>query len=323
MRREPPRIDPVWVVAVVGGILVLAVILWLRRRRLNRILDVDILTARAMDRKFTPEERALIQELAKLRECRPARWLVPKIRAYDAALENFLSRLDLDDEEERERLIEQLASMRSKLGFEKLPAHRYLPSTRELDPGQELNVRVASRGGDSFRAAVVHDVNDLQLKARFVSRTPGGDFIAADPPEFEVGDSFEAVFEYGLRRRGRFVARVTGHASGDERVVPLAHVRIDTFTLQRHRRSDLNVEARLRDQDGRDHELVIVGISAGQVELADVLPGSVRDGVLAFTLPGEEDVCQIEAVVVGDDTSGEEKTLQFRKTAEETRQRIL
>ncbi len=153
------HVPPGWLAAF-GGILVLA---WAIARFARRHREARTLQGLARDRGLSADDLDLVVRLAKRSHAAPAHVLT-RVAVFDHVTAEALANEAPARAPATGSLPWQLRQLRRTLGFDVIPAHHWLLTTRELLDGDELDV-----GGARAR---VTGVNELSFTARFEDHEP-------------------------------------------------------------------------------------------------------------------------------------------------------
>jgi hypothetical protein len=136
-----------WPLAVLTALILLGLIAWLVSLRRRRLARQRLFTQLVAHRRLTPEDVSLLVRLATAAQVPPIN-MATQIEVFERAtameIETFPRMLVVDDA----NTLARIRYLRRQLGFENLPEHFPLLTTRELHPG--LTVKL----GDMSTAVV-------------------------------------------------------------------------------------------------------------------------------------------------------------------------
>jgi c-di-GMP-binding flagellar brake protein YcgR len=147
------------------GILLFVGAWWLIARSRRLRAEHDKLAALAHQKHLTPIEAQLIERMARRAELVPVT-IATRIDLFERASAALLAerqpKLDFKDDD----VLAVLGRLRKKLGFDRLPAHFPLLTSRELSPSFALEILQTP--------ARILDVNESYLLVRVATQTPVG-----------------------------------------------------------------------------------------------------------------------------------------------------
>ena len=213
------RVEYPWLMDIVVGLFLLLVLSALitslvRKYRWQRYVWNTFSTT-ALERGLSDAQWQLLKQIARHDRMKNPLLLLSSLNAFDRHISRYVSRLTNRNKSDRHKTIEDLAHIRTLLGFDRPLLGQPMRTTRELEPGHTLMVWPVKGGGHKgFSQCVVVSRDDRAITAVPLLREDDQHLTALAP-----GDKIKVRFWRDHDTEYRFRTKILDAVAGTTSIV--------------------------------------------------------------------------------------------------------